>query len=85
MGSQLLSQDNKKVIRLLLIRHGESASNVEPDVIGGRQITIPLTKKGRDQASSLGKYLVEKEVVFARYYTLFTVLSLFLLFLFLRY
>jgi len=63
------SSQNKKVIRLLLFRHGESASNVEPDIIGGRQNSIPLTKKGREQAANLGKYLKGKGVVFTRVFS----------------
>lgn len=47
----------RRPLRLLLIRHGESAMNVRPDLIGGRSNSAPLTARGAEQAVALGRRL----------------------------
>ena len=46
---------SRRPLRLLLIRHGESAMNVQPGLIGGRSNWAPLTELGRQQARELGR------------------------------
>ncbi|CAK0848478.1 unnamed protein product [Prorocentrum cordatum] len=43
--------------RILLIRHGESAMNVQPELVGGRTDAAPLTQRGQAQARALGRRL----------------------------
>lgn len=53
------------MIRLYVVRHGETESNIRGTCIG--QKDVPLTEKGREQAVSLGERL--KEVRFDTVYT----------------
>eukprot|EP00930_Biecheleria_cincta_P092096 TRINITY_DN81903_c0_g1_i1.p1 TRINITY_DN81903_c0_g1~~TRINITY_DN81903_c0_g1_i1.p1 ORF type:complete len:265 (-),score=33.98 TRINITY_DN81903_c0_g1_i1:38-832(-) len=45
---------HRRPLRLLLIRHGQSAMNVTSNLIGGRSNSAPLTQKGEEQAEKLG-------------------------------
>eukprot|EP00445_Apocalathium_hangoei_P026273 CAMPEP_0203922172 /NCGR_PEP_ID=MMETSP0359-20131031/62234_1 /ASSEMBLY_ACC=CAM_ASM_000338 /TAXON_ID=268821 /ORGANISM="Scrippsiella Hangoei, Strain SHTV-5" /LENGTH=227 /DNA_ID=CAMNT_0050849995 /DNA_START=43 /DNA_END=722 /DNA_ORIENTATION=+ len=47
----------RRYLRLLLVRHGESAANTRPELIGGRDVQSPLTQKGEAQAKMLGERL----------------------------
>ena len=53
-----------KNIRLLLIRHGESAMNTSPDYICGQMNDVPLTEKGECEAEALGKMLKISKIKF---------------------
>ena len=44
-------------IRLLLVRHGQAATNLRPDLIAGRQDAAPLTAVGEVQARALAARL----------------------------
>lgn len=48
---------------LYLIRHGQSATNINPDLVGQLE-TSPLTDKGREQAGLLGKRFEKKNTKF---------------------
>mmetsp|Transcript_63587 Transcript_63587/g.168451 ORF Transcript_63587/g.168451 Transcript_63587/m.168451 type:complete len:271 (-) Transcript_63587:90-902(-) len=54
----------RRPLRLLLFRHGESAMNVQPDIVSGRSNSAPLTEKGRAQATALGARLKSLAVEF---------------------
>lgn len=47
----------------LFVRHGEAVTNITPDRIGGQSTAAPLTEKGRYQASLLGDYLSNSEII----------------------
>ena len=48
---------------VVLIRHAESEMNVQPGLIGGRSNWAPITERGREQAATLGLYLVRNELI----------------------
>ena len=52
-----------KRVRLLLVRHGEAASNVEMLYFG--RSDEPLTAKGREQAEALGRALAQVDITAA--------------------
>ena len=45
------------MLDLYLIRHAETEMNKQPYLIGGRSNSTPLTKKGKEQATLLGRRL----------------------------
>lgn len=51
-------KQRKQTIVFTLVRHGESAANVQATV-GGNE--VPLTHEGRRQSALLGKYLANKD------------------------
>lgn len=53
---------------LFLIRHGESASNANPALFAGAGRDPPLTPRGLEQATLLGRRLQRDEVRFDRVY-----------------
>ncbi len=48
---------------ILLIRHAESAANVQLDIIGGRANHVELTKEGIGQAKRVGQYLGKQGII----------------------
>jgi len=50
------------MLRVLLVRHGESEANTKH--LLGRCVTSPLTARGDEQAVRLGKFLVTRGIVF---------------------
>jgi len=48
---------------LYLIRHGESDMNTKGHLIGGRSNETPLTNRGIEQATRLGKYLLSHDII----------------------
>ena len=46
----------RRALRLLLVRHGESAMNVQPGLIGGRSNPAELTPRGERQARQPGRF-----------------------------
>jgi len=51
------ARKHRRNLRLLLVRHGQSAMNVQRGIIGGRSDFAPLTKLGEEQAVALGRRL----------------------------
>ncbi len=47
-------------MELLLVRHGESTGNRDGVMQGARD--FPLTERGREQATSLARYFVERQI-----------------------
>ena len=45
------------MIRLYLLRHGQTSCNARADVIGGRSSEIPLTALGMEQAAAAGNVI----------------------------
>lgn len=45
-----------------MIRHGQAKTNTRPDRIGGRSNSSPLTRQGRAEAETLGRYLLEHAI-----------------------
>lgn len=56
-----------KNLKLYLIRHGESTGNILPDIVG-QGSDEELTKRGKDQAKALGRYLAINNVSFDNIY-----------------
>ena len=54
----------QRVVRLYLIRHGQSQSNQDASTVGGRDEKTPLTAKGESQARTLGERLKREGVSF---------------------
>lgn len=48
---------------VFLIRHAESAMNLNPHLVGGQSNETPLSELGEQQASSLGHYLLRESIV----------------------
>lgn len=48
---------------ILLIRHAESEMNLRPELIGGRSNWAPISERGRQQAITLGTYLLQNELI----------------------
>jgi len=53
--------------QLVLVRHGESTANRDNEFTGWTD--VPLTLKGQQQAKSVGKILVQKQLLFDRVHT----------------
>ncbi len=53
----------KKPVGLYLFRHGEAQNNIDAHLITGRGDCVPLTEKGKQQASALGSALLEAGIV----------------------
>lgn len=56
-------------LRVHLIRHGESAANTKPHLIGGRSPRTPLTAMGAKQAEALGKRFKAEGLIFNAIFT----------------
>lgn len=51
------------ITEVFLIRHAESAKNLQPDLICGRNPEVPLSEVGEAQAAHLGKFLVRHAIL----------------------
>ena len=47
----------RRSVRVLLVRHGQSMANVRPELVGGRDVSSPLSSVGETQAKMLGERL----------------------------
>ncbi|CAM6127190.1 unnamed protein product [Calypogeia fissa] len=56
-------------IEVYLIRHGQSTSNIKPELIGGRSPSAVLTETGRHESRALGAFLKSTGVVFDAVYS----------------
>lgn len=56
-------------ITLYIVRHGQSEKNLQRDILYGRSESSPLTKKGKLQATKLGKRLKRQGVKFDYVYS----------------
>ena len=45
------------MIRLYLLRHGQTSCNARADIVGGRSSEIPLTALGMEQAVTAGNVI----------------------------
>lgn len=59
--------DDSKVVRIFLIRHGQTDHNVKKILQGHRDISLNLT--GIKQAQKLGEFLAEKDIKFDKVYS----------------
>jgi probable phosphoglycerate mutase len=62
------ARKNRRDVRILIIRHAQSAANLKPQEIGGRQNEAPLSKLGEEQAALLGARLKKLNYKFERVY-----------------
>jgi broad specificity phosphatase PhoE len=56
-------------IRLLFVRHGESQMNTSAHLLGGQHNHVPLTQKGINQATLLGRRLLFDRTTFDHVYS----------------
>lgn len=53
---------------LYFIRHAESDANLHPEIVCGKSLEVPLTKKGWKQASLLGRRFWDEKTAFDHVY-----------------